>query len=158
MTLLCGEDLFKFDRGKVAQGLVNTDPVVEQDVFCYGVPSLLPGLEMVSFDAFCLESLEKRLRTGIVVGCARSAHALDAADGGDLAPKVPGGILAASIRVDHQSFPRMSVFNGFPEGGDSQVSVDGIAGFPAHYAATEQVDKAAYFLCPQIRGQVKRWP
>ena len=49
----------------------------------------LPGLEMMSFDAFRLEGLEERLRAGIVVGCPRTAHALDAADGGDLAPEVP---------------------------------------------------------------------
>ena len=31
------KNVFKFDRGEITQGLVNTNPVVEQDVFRYGV-------------------------------------------------------------------------------------------------------------------------
>ncbi len=68
---------------------MDTNPVVEQDVLRNSVPSFLPGSKMKPFHPFRLDGLEERLRTGIVVGCARAAHALDAADGGDLASEIP---------------------------------------------------------------------
>ena len=40
---LRGVSFFKFDRSEIPQGLVNTDPVVGQDVFRYGVPGLPSG-------------------------------------------------------------------------------------------------------------------
>ena len=99
---------------------MNTASVVEQQVGRNRVCSFLTGPEMRSVDAFHLERLEERLSAGVVIGCARTAHALDSADGRDLAPEVPRGILAAAIRVDHQPLPRMPVRHGVSEGSDSK--------------------------------------
>ena len=40
-------------------------------------------------DTLHLDRLEERFGTGVVVGRTRTVHALDAADGRDLAPEVP---------------------------------------------------------------------
>ena len=84
-----GEQTLKLDRGEVAQGLMNPEPVIEQQVSGNRVRGLLAGLEMSIVDTLHLDRLEERLGTGVVVGRTRAAHALDAADGRDLAPEVP---------------------------------------------------------------------
>ena len=84
-----GKQAFKVNRGEIAEGLVNAASVIEQQVFCNRVFSLFSAPKMCSIDALNLESLEERFGAGIVVGDTRTAHALDAADGGDLAPEVP---------------------------------------------------------------------
>ena len=84
-----GEQALKVDRSQVAKGLVDTVPVVEQQVYRDRAFSFLSGPEMQSVDAFDLERLEERLGAGIVVGRARAAHALDTAHSGHLASEVP---------------------------------------------------------------------
>ena len=68
---------------------MNPKPVIEQQVSRNRVRSLLAGLEMSIVDTLHLDRLEERFGTGVVVGRAGAAHALDAADGRDLAPEVP---------------------------------------------------------------------
>ena len=68
---------------------MNTVSVVEQQVCRNRVFCFLAGFKMRSVHTFHLERLEECLGAGIVVGRTRTAHALYAAYGGDLAPKVP---------------------------------------------------------------------
>ena len=86
---LRGEGSFKFYRSKVAEGLVDAASVVEQQVSRNRARGFLASLEMSIVDTLHLDGLEERLGAGVVVGRARAAHALDAADGRDLAPEVP---------------------------------------------------------------------
>ena len=85
----CGEQALKLNRGEVTKGLMNPEPVIEQQVSGNRVRGLLAGLEMSIVDTLYLDRFEERFGTGIVVGRTRAAHALDAADRRDLAPEVP---------------------------------------------------------------------
>ena len=68
---------------------MNAASVIEQQVLRDRVFGLFSAPKMRYVDALNLERLEERFDAGIVVGGAWTAHALDAADGGDLAPEVP---------------------------------------------------------------------
>ena len=71
-----GEQALKLDRGEVAKGLMNPEPVIEQQVSGNGVRGRLAGLEMSIVDTLHLDRLEERFGTGVVVGRTRAAHAL----------------------------------------------------------------------------------
>jgi len=68
---------------------MNSESVVEQQISRNRIRCLLAGLEMSIVDTPHLDRFEERFGAGVVVGRARTAHALNAADGRDLAPEVP---------------------------------------------------------------------
>ena len=68
---------------------MNPASVIEEQVFRDCVRGFLPCFEMRLVNALDLERLEKCLGAGVIIRRFGTTHALNAADGSDLAPEVP---------------------------------------------------------------------
>ena len=151
---LSGEGIFKRSGRKIVKRLMNTASVVEKKIPRDGISGFRTGSEVLSVGTFGLYGLEKRFSTGVVIGSARTAHALKRAAGGCFAPEIPRGILATPISMDYKALVRTPCVNSVSEGLNSQVTVDRITDGPADYTTAEKVYECAKVQPAFIRRNV----
>ena len=98
--------------------------VIQLDELEYFLPGLYPGVALAIEGKLPFRGLEERLHGGIVVGAALAGERPDEPAILELPAKPARGVLAAPIRVNHESFFRIFPVHGVAKGIDCQILVD----------------------------------
>lgn len=85
---------------------------IQLDELEYFLPGLYPGFVLAIERGLTLQGLEERLHDGVVVRAALAGKRLDEPAVLELPAKSAGGVLAAPIRVHHESSARIFPVHG----------------------------------------------
>lgn len=106
--------------------------VIQLDELEYLLPGLYPGVALAIEGKLPFQSLEERLHDGVAARTALAGERLDEPAILELPAKPARGVLAAPIRVNHESFSGSSLFTA--------LSRASIARFPLMRGALAIID------------------
>ena len=108
--------------------------VIQLDELEYLLPGLYPGVALAIEGKLPFQGLEERLHDGVAARTALAGERLDEPAILELPAKPARGVLAAPIRVNHESFFRIFPVPSVVKGIDRQIPVD--AGGACHHRPT----------------------
>ena len=114
--------------------------VIQLDELEYFLSGLYPGVVLAIEGKLPFQGLEERLHDGVVARAALAGKRLDEPAILELPAKPARGVLAAPIRVHHESFFRIFPVHSVVKGVDYQILVDAGGYLPSDYLAREQVE------------------
>ncbi len=126
--------------------------VIQLDELEYLLPGLYPGVVLAIEGKLPFQGLEERLHDGVVVRAALAGERLDEPATLERPAKPGRGVLAAPIRVHHESFFRIFPVHSVVKGVDYQILVDAGGHLPSDYLAREQIEVGGQVEPSFLRG------
>ena len=137
------KEAIKEGKGRCfAQGGVKAAAVVKGlDVIENGERGGAVGFKFSALrQGFVLERGKEALCQGIIIAASLRAHALNETGAGQTGAQLPGGVLAAAIRMEESILSNQAGSQGLIQSGNDEIGVKGVGEFPAQDHAAKAVN------------------